>query len=110
MKACEIIVAERKEQLENCKKDLLKKLQVGVPRQAVLADLARRNIDSNLIDLEPGAALPENLQQRPVLVECTELYLDERAFNEHAGSRDYLAAYADAMSPAQIYFRTNGSW
>ncbi|EKM50640.1 uncharacterized protein PHACADRAFT_213538 [Phanerochaete carnosa HHB-10118-sp] len=33
MKACEIIVAERKEQLENCKKDLLKKLQVGVETQ-----------------------------------------------------------------------------
>lgn len=78
----------------------IRKLQVGVPRQAVLADLARRNIDSNLIDLDPSTTLPKHLQNYPATVECTELYLDERAFQEHAGSRDYLAAYADVINPA----------
>ena len=32
-------------------------------------------------------------------MECTELYLDERAFFEHAGSRDYLDAYGGVMQP-----------
>ncbi|KAF2682046.1 hypothetical protein K458DRAFT_433043 [Lentithecium fluviatile CBS 122367] len=78
----------------------LRKLRVGVPRPAVLADLARRGLDPKLLDLDPSAELPEKLKQRPVAVECTELYLDERAFNEHAGSRDYLAAYGAVMDPA----------
>jgi hypothetical protein len=34
-----------------------------------------------------------------MMVCCTELYLDERAFMEHAGSRDYLAAYGKVMTP-----------
>lgn len=39
------------------------------------------------------------MQLKPVMVECTEVYLDERAFFEHAGSRDYLKAYGDVMAP-----------
>ncbi|KAF3033621.1 hypothetical protein E8E12_002375 [Didymella heteroderae] len=78
----------------------LRKLRVGVPRGAITADLARQGLDTALLDLDPSADLPPELQQSPVAVECTELYLDERAFNEHAGSRDYLDAYAGVMDPA----------
>mmetsp|Transcript_35762 Transcript_35762/g.93806 ORF Transcript_35762/g.93806 Transcript_35762/m.93806 type:complete len:206 (-) Transcript_35762:321-938(-) len=71
-----------------------KKLRVGIPRPAVVADLTRRGIDPALLNLDPSAPLPAELQAaRPVAVEFTELYLDERAFMEHAGSRDYLEAY-----------------
>ncbi|ORY12551.1 hypothetical protein BCR34DRAFT_600600 [Clohesyomyces aquaticus] len=44
--------------------------------------------------------LPEGLMEEPVAVECTELYLDERAFNEHAGSAEYLAAYGKVVDPS----------
>ena len=77
----------------------LKRLAVGTPRPAVLADLQRRQIEPSLIDLSPETPLPVILQQTPVLVECTELYLDESAFFEHAGSRDYLDAYGGVMQP-----------
>ncbi|KAM0713713.1 hypothetical protein Q7P37_010675 [Cladosporium fusiforme] len=75
------------------------KLQVGVPRAAVVADLVRRDIDTALLDLKPTDALSAHAQLSPVMVECTEVYLDERAFFEHAGSRDYLQAYGEVMAP-----------
>lgn len=78
----------------------LRKLQFGVPRPAVVAELVRQGLDACLLDLEASALLQPELQQAPVAVECTELYLDERAFNEHAGSRDYLDAIAAVMNPA----------
>lgn len=79
----------------------IKKLQVGVSRAAVTADLVKRGLDPRYLDLDLSAPLPEPLQhQRPVAVEFTEVYLDERAFMEHAGSKDYLKAYGLVMSPA----------
>lgn len=79
--------------------DALKKLKVGVSRPAVVADLVRRGIDPELLDADPETPLPSNMQQEPVMLEFTELYLDERAFYEHAGSRDYLDAYGVVMQP-----------
>ena len=77
----------------------VKRLAVGTPRAAVLADLHRRQIDPSLLDLPADTPLPLALQTPPVQVECTELYLDERAFFEHAGSRDYLEGYGGVMQP-----------
>ncbi|KAI5457709.1 hypothetical protein BGZ63DRAFT_393555 [Mariannaea sp. PMI_226] len=82
--------------------DSLKKLKIGVPRPAVLADLARRGIDPQLLDADPDTPLPSKMQQQPVMLEFTELYLDERAFFEHAGSRDYLDAYGLVMQPGLL--------
>ena len=77
-----------------------KKLQVGVPRPAVIADLVRRGIDPQLLDDEPDTKLPESMRNKPsVMLEFTELYLDQRSFYEHAGSRDYLNAYGEVMMP-----------
>jgi hypothetical protein len=66
----------------------IKKLQVGIPKAAVVGDLIKREIDPGYLDLDLSAELPQALQgQKPVAIELTELYLDERAFMEHAGSR-----------------------
>ena len=85
-------------------RDAIKKLQVGTPAGAVRADLAKRGFDATIVSmveaLDPAAPLPEALQQRPVMVELTELYMDERAFMEHVGSRDYLNAYGVVMKPS----------
>eukprot|EP00727_Mastigamoeba_balamuthi_P005606 m51a1_g1665 hypothetical protein (321) ;mRNA; f:380991-382045 len=77
----------------------LDKSRRGVPQAAVSADVRRRGLDPGLLDLGADGELPAELRARPVAVECTELYLDERAFNEHAQSRDYLAAYGGVMRP-----------
>lgn len=76
-----------------------RKLKVGVPRPAILADLKHRGIDPGLLDAAEDTLLSQSLQQAPVMLECTELYLDGRSFYEHAGSRDYLKAYGEVMSP-----------
>lgn len=80
-------------------RDAVKKLKVGVPRPAVEADLVRRGIDPRLLDVDPETPLPTAMQETPVMLEMTELYLDERSFYEHAGSRDYLEAYGEALTP-----------
>ena len=79
--------------------DAIRKIKVGVPRPAVEADLRRRGIDPKLVDEVGMTALPEAMKVRPVMMEFTELYLDERSFYEHAGSRDYLEAYGEVLAP-----------
>ena len=76
-----------------------KKLQVGVPAPAVRAGLSKAGLDTALLDLDPTAELPAALREQPVAVEFTEVYLDERAFVMHAGSRDFLDGHAVIMRP-----------
>jgi hypothetical protein len=77
-----------------------KKLAVGVGRAAVENDLRMRGIDPVHLDLGLDDPLPEALVTSPVAVECTELYLDEKAFYDHMGSREYLDAYGKVTSLA----------
>ncbi|KAJ3032393.1 hypothetical protein HDV00_007576 [Rhizophlyctis rosea] len=84
----------------------LRKVKVGMPVAAVEADLVRRGLDPSLLKLEPTAELPAALQQHPVMLEFTELYLDDRAFMEHAGSREYLKAYGTIMTPGLMNSQT----
>jgi len=79
----------------------IKRMRVGMPAGAVASELRRRGLtDPSLLHLSLEDALPASLQLRPVGVECTEVYLDERAFMEHVGSRDYLDSYGAVMNPA----------
>jgi hypothetical protein len=70
-------------------RDAMKKLAVGIPVPAVRNELTKRGFDPSILDETSGsldAPLPLNMQCQPVAVEFTEIYLDERAFMEHAGS------------------------
>jgi hypothetical protein len=81
----------------------IKKLQVGISKAAVTADWTKRGFDPAHLDLQLSDPLPTDLlHQKPVAIELTELYLDERAFMEHAGSKDYLKGYGAVMNPALI--------
>jgi hypothetical protein len=77
-----------------------KKIERGASIHAVHAELRKRRIDLELLDQPDSALLPESQQLHPVAAELTEIYLDERAFMEHAGSRDYLDGYGTVMNPA----------
>lgn len=80
-----------------------KKLRMGVPLAVVSQELSKRGINPRLLDLELTDELPPEMQQQPVAVEFTEVYLDEQAFMEHAGSKDYLAGYGKVMNPALFF-------
>ena len=83
--------------------DATRKLARGVPRQAVHAELAKKGIDHSLMSLPVDAPLPAELLGRKArIVELTEVYLDERAFVEHGGSRDFLDGHALVMNPALL--------
>eukprot|EP01031_Cornospumella_fuschlensis_P039901 gene39901-48588_t len=77
-----------------------KKLARGVPPHALHSELAKRGISVSLLDADPQSELPLDHQLHPVAVEFTEVYLDDRAFFEHSGSRDFLDGYAVVMNPA----------
>jgi hypothetical protein len=78
----------------------IKKVQVGVSRAAVNAEVLKNGLDPAFLDLSLTEELPPSLRnQKPVALEFTEVYLDERAFMEHAGSMDYLKGYGTVMSP-----------
>eukprot|EP00002_Diphylleia_rotans_P035045 TRINITY_DN7599_c0_g1_i1.p1 TRINITY_DN7599_c0_g1~~TRINITY_DN7599_c0_g1_i1.p1 ORF type:complete len:415 (+),score=70.29 TRINITY_DN7599_c0_g1_i1:70-1314(+) len=82
-----------------------RKLSRGIPAPAVRAELSRRRLDPALLDAGLDAPIPEELarQIRPVVLEMTEIYLDEAAFMQHAHSPDYLAAYGRVMNLALMY-------
>jgi hypothetical protein len=84
--------------------DASRKLARGVPGRAVHAELARRGIvDTSLLSLPADAPLPPELLGRKArIVELTEVYLDERAFVEHGGSRDFLDGHALVTNPALL--------
>jgi hypothetical protein len=62
----------------------------------------RRGIDPQLLDVGPDEPLPASMQKKPVMLEFTELYLDQRSFYEHAGSKEYLDAYGEVMKPGLL--------
>ena len=81
--------------------DATRKLSRGIPAPAVYAELAKKGVDVALLSLPADTPLPPALRNRQAcMVELTEVYLDERAFIEHTGSRDYLDGHAVVMSPA----------
>jgi hypothetical protein len=82
-------------------RDARKRLRMGVPAPAVHAGLAKLGIDPALLELDDAAPLPPALRgAQAVRLEFTEVYLDERAFVEHAGSRDFLDGHGAVMNPA----------
>lgn len=81
-------------------RDAQRKLAMGVPPPAVRAGLVKLGIDPALAEAPADTELPEALRgSRAVALEFTEVYLDERAFIEHAGSRDYLDGHGVIMTP-----------
>ena len=75
-------------------------LQCRVPLPAVEHACRLKGLDPALLNSAASSPLPTSLRgQQPVRAEMTEVYLDERAFMEHAGSRDYLDGYAVVMNP-----------
>ena len=50
---------------------------------------------------EPILGHENEIDFEPIVLECTEVYLDDRAFFEHACSKDWMKAYAEIMQPAK---------
>jgi hypothetical protein len=82
----------------------LRKLQLGVPQFSIRSELIKRGFqDPSILEWSLETELPKEFQEEPIALEFTEIYLDEQAFMEHAGSRDYLDGYGVVMNPALHY-------
>ncbi|KAJ1545087.1 hypothetical protein HK405_008153 [Cladochytrium tenue] len=89
----------------------LRQLRMGIARAAVDGKLRLGGIDPAPLDLvlangggdcavDDAAAVAAGLQFDPLVLECTELYLDRRAFYEHAASREWMRASPEILRPA----------
>jgi hypothetical protein len=70
-----------------------KSIQMGIPRQGIETKLNLGGI--NIAPLswnadEPIAGHEQELDFDPIVLECTEIYLDDRSFYEHSSSRDWM--------------------
>jgi len=77
-----------------------KSLDMGLPRPAIETKLRLGGIDLAPLSWErdePLAGHENELDYDPIVLECTEIYLDKRSFYEHGCSRDWMQAYPEIM-------------
>jgi hypothetical protein len=79
-----------------------RKVRVGSPLLRIHQEMEQRKLDPSLLSLDDDDELPAEVQGKiqPVVLEFTEVYLDERAFMEHAQSRSFLDGYKVIMDPS----------
>mmetsp|Transcript_1985 Transcript_1985/g.2840 ORF Transcript_1985/g.2840 Transcript_1985/m.2840 type:complete len:384 (+) Transcript_1985:334-1485(+) len=84
-------------------KKAFKTISMGIPIETAKLRLERDGMISSLLDLgadEPIGGHIEELSFNPVVVDLSEVYLDSRAFFEHAESKDYMEGYGELMKPS----------
>lgn len=72
---------------------VFKSLEMKIPRAALESKLKAGGINTAPLDWSTTELIEgheKELDYDPIVLECTELYLDARAFYEHALSRDWL--------------------
>ncbi|CEO99905.1 unnamed protein product (mitochondrion) [Plasmodiophora brassicae] len=80
----------------------IRQMQMGIPRAAVELKLRQGGIDIGPLASSPDQAIDADaLDFDPVVLECTEVYLDRRSFYEHAASRDWMKHSAEILQPAR---------
>ncbi|KAJ3116440.1 hypothetical protein HDU96_009697 [Phlyctochytrium bullatum] len=83
---------------------VFKSLRMGIPRASQEAKLRLGGIDASVLALgeeEPIEAHKEQLDFDPVVLECTEVYLDSRGFYEHAASKEWMKNSAEILKPVR---------
>eukprot|EP01097_Dermamoeba_algensis_P001088 TRINITY_DN1410_c0_g3_i1.p1 TRINITY_DN1410_c0_g3~~TRINITY_DN1410_c0_g3_i1.p1 ORF type:complete len:412 (+),score=64.66 TRINITY_DN1410_c0_g3_i1:32-1237(+) len=81
-----------------------KSIQMGIPQSSIETKLKLGGIDLNPLSWgteEPIAGHETELDFDPVVLECTEVYLDNRGFYDHSASRDWMKAYPEIMKPSR---------
>eukprot|EP00298_Acanthocystis_sp_HF-20_P008678 c17829_g1_i1.p1 GENE.c17829_g1_i1~~c17829_g1_i1.p1 ORF type:complete len:408 (+),score=90.65 c17829_g1_i1:145-1368(+) len=77
---------------------IFKSLEMGLPRMAMEMKMRLGGIDPTPLSWSPTELLSgheEELDFDPVVLECTEVYLDDRAFYEHGASPEWQKGFQD---------------
>ena len=81
-----------------------KSLSMGVPQTSVELKLRHGGIDTKPLSWAQDESIEahrEELDFDPVVLECTEIYLDNRSFYEHGASREWMTFSAEILKPAR---------
>ncbi|KAL9651550.1 hypothetical protein ABK040_001496 [Willaertia magna] len=81
-----------------------KSIKMGIPQLSVETKLKYGGIDTT--PLSWGSEEPINgheleLDFDPVVLECTEIYLDNQSFYQHAASQDWMKSYSEIMKASR---------
>lgn len=82
----------------------LKSLEMNIPKAAVEMKLRQGGIDVSPLSWgpeEPILGHEIDLDFDPVVLECTEVYLDNRSFYQHSASRDWMKEYPEIIKPSR---------
>jgi hypothetical protein len=83
-------------------KAAFKNLGMGISREEVVKRLGAIQVDPTPLDWGVDGEIKGNeelLDFDPVVLECTEIYLDNRSFYEHVLSRDWMKSSAEILKP-----------
>jgi hypothetical protein len=83
---------------------VLKNIDMGVPRAGLEMRLKQTGINPAPLDWgaqEPISGHQSEIDFDPVVLECTEIYLDNRAFYEHGASREWMKYSAEILKPCR---------
>jgi hypothetical protein len=81
-----------------------KSIQMGIPQPVVEMKLKHGGIDTTPLSWgsdEPITGHETELDFDPVVLECTEVYLDNKGFYEHGASYDWMNAYPEIMKASR---------
>jgi hypothetical protein len=81
-----------------------KSIQMGIPSKGMEMKLKTGGIDSTPLAWKPDqpiAGLEAQLDFDPVVLECTEVYLDSRSFFQHSASREWMKGIPEIMKPSR---------
>lgn len=76
-----------------------KSIELGIARGGVEAKMRLGGVDTAPLDWSQDELISahQELDFNPVVLECTEIYLDSRSFFEHGASSDWMKAYPEIM-------------
>jgi len=81
-----------------------KSIKMGIPKMNMELKLKQGGIDVSPLDWneeEPIDGHEDELDFHPVVLECTEIYLDNRSFYEHGSSQDWMKHYPEIVKPSR---------
>lgn len=81
-----------------------KSIDMGIPKPAIEHKLMQGGINLAPLSWDPETLIEEHKEELdfdPVVLECTEIYLDNRSFYEHIASNEWMKASAEINKPSR---------
>ncbi|KAG2385830.1 hypothetical protein C9374_002979 [Naegleria lovaniensis] len=81
-----------------------KSIKMGIAQQHIEMKLKQGGINIEPLTWnfdEPISGHEDELDFHPIVLECTEVYLDNRSFYDHSASQDWMSHYPEIVKPCR---------